>query len=164
MTRLALSIVLLTSIYALTLGSLDPWDLAVGALISAALLELFQRAVIGHQPAPLPGLPGRLLAFMPFAARIVADVLLGTWQVSLVVLGLRPLRHPGIVTIPTEGRSHRGVVATALITSLSPGSYFIGVDWERGEMLFHFLDASDPDAIRRDLARFYRRYQRHIFP
>jgi multicomponent Na+:H+ antiporter subunit E len=164
MTRLALSLVLLTSIYALTLASLDPWDLVVGALISAALLELFQRAVIGHRPAPLPDLPARLLAFIPFAGRIVRDMLAGTWQVALVVLRLRPLEQPGIVAIPIEERSHRGVAATALVTSLSPGSYFIDVDWEQGEMLFHFLDASDPDAIRHDLARFYQRYQRHVFP
>ena len=164
MTRLVLSLVLLTSIYALTLASLDPWDLLGGALISTALLALFQGAVIGRHPAPLPGLPARLLAVIPFVARIVGDMLVGTWQVALVVLRLRPLRHPGIVAVPIEGRTHRGVAATALITSLSPGSYFIGVDWERGLMFFHFLDASEPDAIRRDLARFYHRYQRHVVP
>lgn len=164
MTRLLLSVGLLTGIYALTLASLDPWDLALGALLSAALLELFQRAVIGRRPAPLPDLPARLVALVPFAARIAYDVLVGTWTVALVVLGARPLRRPGIVTVPIAGRSHRGVAVTALITSLSPGSYFIGADWERGVMLFHFLDAGDPDAIRRDLARFYDRHQRHIFP
>lgn len=164
MTRLILSLILLTLIYALTLASLDPWDLLGGALISAALLELFQRTLIGRRPAPLPDLPVRLVAFIPFAGRIVRDMLAGTWAVALVVLHLRPLRNPGIVAVPIEGRSHRGVAATALVTSLSPGSYFVDVDWEQGVMLFHFLDASDPDAIRRDLARFYRRYQRHVFP
>ena len=164
MTRLALSLVLLTLIYALTLASFDPWDLFIGALVAAGLLELFQRAVIGRRPAPLPDLSARLVAFIPFSGRILGDMLDGTWQVALVVLRVRPLRQPGIVAIPIEGRSHRGVAATALVTSLSPGSYFIGVDWQQGVMLFHFLDASDPDAIRRDLAQFYRRYQRRVFP
>ncbi|MDP8923886.1 MAG: Na+/H+ antiporter subunit E [Chloroflexota bacterium] len=164
MTRLILSLVLLTLIYALTLASLDPWDLLVGAFVSAALLELFRRAVIGRRPAPLHDLPARLVAFFPFAARIVRDVLVGTWQVALVVLRLRPLGHPGIVAIPIEGRSHRGIAVTALVTTLSPGSFFIGVDWERGVMLFHFFDAGDPDAIRRDLEWFYHRYQRRVFP
>jgi multisubunit Na+/H+ antiporter MnhE subunit len=162
--RLALSLVLLTLVYALTLGSLDPWDLLVGALIAASLLAFFQTTVIGRRPAPLPDLPSRLLAFVPFAVRIVRDIGVGTWQVALVMLHLRPLRHPGLVTVPIGDRSHRGVAVTALVTTISPGSFFIDADWERGEMLFHFLDASDPDAIRRDLAHVYQRYQRHVFP
>jgi hypothetical protein len=28
----------------------------------------------------------------------------------------------------------------------------------------HFIDASDPDAVRADLHRFYDRYQRRVFP
>jgi hypothetical protein len=31
-------------------------------------------------------------------------------------------------------------------------------------MLFHVLDASDPDAVRRRYEDFYRRYQRSVFP
>lgn len=164
MSRLVLSVVGLTAIYALTLASADPWDLLAGALLAGALLELLQRVVIGRRPAPLPGLPARLAAFFPFALGILRDMLVGTWLVALTVLWLRPLRCPGIVGVPIEGRSHRGVAVTALVVSLSPGSYFIGVDWERDLMYFHFLDASDPETIRRDLARFYQRYQRHVFP
>jgi multicomponent K+:H+ antiporter subunit E/multicomponent Na+:H+ antiporter subunit E len=68
------------------------------------------------------------------------------------------------VAIPIQDRSHRGIAVTALVTTLAPGSYFIGVDWKRQSMLFHFLDASDPERIRRDLARSYERYQRRVFP
>jgi multisubunit Na+/H+ antiporter MnhE subunit len=164
MTRIALSLVLLTLLYVFTLASLDPWDLVSGALLSAALLALFHEVVIGGRPAPLPALPSRLVAFVPFAARVARDIWVGTWQVALVMLHLRPIRHPGIVAVPIEDRSHRGVAVTALVTTISPGSYFIGADWERGVMLFHFLDASDPDAIRRDLSYVYHRYQRQVFP
>ena len=128
------------------------------------MLELFQRSVIGRRPAPLPDLPARLFAFFPFATWILGDMLVSTWQVALIVLRLRPLEHPGIVIVPIEERSHRGVAVTALVTSLSPGSYLIGVDWEERVILFHFLNASDPDAVRHKLARFYDRYQRHVFP
>jgi multisubunit Na+/H+ antiporter MnhE subunit len=31
-------------------------------------------------------------------------------------------------------------------------------------MLFHVIDASDPDAVRDHLDRFYQRYQRRVFP
>jgi multisubunit Na+/H+ antiporter MnhE subunit len=163
-TRIALSLVLLTLVYVLTLASFDPWDIGLGALIAAGLLGSFHRVLVGRRPAPLSNLPTRLIAFVPFAGRVLWEMLAGTWAVATVVLGLRPLRHSGIVAIPIEGRSHHGIAVTALVTTMSPGSYFIGVDSEQDAMLFHFLDASDPDAIRRDLARFYRRYQRHVFP
>ena len=164
MSRLGLSIGLLALIYILTLASLEPWDVVGGLVIAAVLLALFQRVTIGHRPAPLPDLPARLVAFIPFAARVAVEVIRGTWNVALVMIHLRPLGQPGIVTIPIENRSHRGIAVTALVTTISPGSYFLGVDWEHDQMVFHFLDASDPDAIRADLGRLYHRYQRHVFP
>jgi multisubunit Na+/H+ antiporter MnhE subunit len=40
----------------------------------------------------------------------------------------------------------------------------VEVDRERQVMLFHFIDVADPDAVRDQLDRFYRRYQRRVFP
>jgi multicomponent K+:H+ antiporter subunit E/multicomponent Na+:H+ antiporter subunit E len=105
-----------------------------------------------------------MLAFLPFAARVAIGVVRDTWHVQVVMIHLRPIRQPGIVTIPIGSRSHRGIAVTALVTTLSPGSYFLGVDWEHEQMVFHFFDASDPDAIRADRERLYDRYQRHVFP
>ncbi|CCF84740.1 Na+/H+ antiporter subunit E [Nitrolancea hollandica] len=53
---------------------------------------------------------------------------------------------------------------TSWLITLAPGSVLVDVDWERGVMLFHLLDASDPDATRATVARFYERYQRAVFP
>lgn len=164
MSRLVLSVALLALVYVLTLASLDPWDLATGAFIAAVLLVLFRQVTVSRRPLRRPGLSARLVAFVPFAARVAVDVIRGTWAVALVMAHLRPLRHPGIVAIPIANRSHRGIVVTALVTTISPGSYFLDVDWENDQMVFHFLDASDPDAIRAEMARFYHRYQRHVFP
>jgi multisubunit Na+/H+ antiporter MnhE subunit len=161
---LLLSVALLTLVYAFTLASFDPWDLAIGALLSVILLGLFRQVTIGRRPTPLPDLAARVVAFVPFALRVVQDVVVGTWEVALFVLSLGPLRTPGVVSVPIGSRSHRGVAVTALVTTLAPGSYFLGVDWERRHMLFHFVDASDPDAIRQSMASFYDQYQRRVFP
>ncbi len=123
-----------------------------------------RRYVCGERVTPVTGLPSRLVAFVPFAVVIVWDILKGTWNVSLVVLHLRPLACPGLVAVPIAERSRLGVAVSALALSLSPGSFLVDVDWERGVILFHVLDASDPDRIRADLHRFYRRYQRPVFP
>jgi multicomponent Na+:H+ antiporter subunit E len=163
-SRLGLSVGLLALIYVLTLASLEPWDVVGGVLIAAVLLALSQRVTIGHRPARLPDLPARMVGFFPFAGRVAFGMIRDAWNVALVMIHLRPLGHPGIVTIPIANRSHRGIAVTALVTTISPGSYFLGVDWEHEQMLFHFLDASDPDAIRADRERLYDGYQRHVFP
>jgi multisubunit Na+/H+ antiporter MnhE subunit len=68
------------------------------------------------------------------------------------------------VLVPIGERSELGVAVTGLLIGLSPGSLLLDVDPERQAMLFHVIDASDPDAVRAQLDRFYQRYQRRVFP
>jgi multicomponent K+:H+ antiporter subunit E/multicomponent Na+:H+ antiporter subunit E len=163
-SRLLLSLVPLVLVYALVLASADPWDVAIGAVLAGVLVWGTRGFLFGERPAPVAGPLGRLVAFVPFAAATLRDVMRGTWDVALVVLHLRPLRHPGIVAVPIGERTRLGVAVTALVDTLSPGSCLIDVDWERRTMLIHVIEASDPDAIRAAHERFYRRYQRHVFP
>jgi multisubunit Na+/H+ antiporter MnhE subunit len=164
MMRLVLSVIMLTAVYALTLSSANWWDLIVGAVIAVTLLFVFRPVTIGQHAVPLPGLPLRLVYFWPFLARVGVDVVVGAWHVALVILDVRTLQHARVVDVPIQGRSHRGIAVTALVTTLAPGSFFIGVDWERQVMLFHFLEADDPDVIRNTMAHFYERYQSRVFP
>ncbi len=151
-------------IFVLTLASTDPVDLALGVALGAALLgALGERLRLGHS-GNLPPLAGRLLWFPVFASAVVADVAQGTWDVALRVLHLRPVEQPGLIRVPIGARSERGVAVSALATTLSPGTVLIDVDWERRDLLLHVIDASEPDAVRARLQRFYDRYQRRVFP
>jgi multisubunit Na+/H+ antiporter MnhE subunit len=154
----------LTVIYACALASADPLDLLFGALLATGLVVLFRASVTGEAAVDLASLIRRTGAFLPFAGAILYDIFVGTWAVILIVLHLRPLRRPGIVAVPIGERTPTGVAVSAFATTLSPGSYLIDVDWERGVMLLHVLDASDPDAVERAHQRFYDRFQRHVFP
>jgi multicomponent Na+:H+ antiporter subunit E len=80
------------------------------------------------------------------------------------VVGLRPVECPGIVLVPIGERTELGVAVTGLLAGLSPGSMLVEVDSQRQAMLFHVIDAHDPDAVRDHLDRFYQRYQRRVFP
>jgi multisubunit Na+/H+ antiporter MnhE subunit len=162
--RFLLALALLVVVYALVLASAHPWDIAVGAILGGGLLVATRGFVFGGPPAPVTGLAGRLLAFPLFAAATVRDIVRGTWAVALVVLHLRPLRHPGIVAVPIGERTRLGVAVAALVMTLSPGEFLVDIDWERRAMLLHVLDASDPDGVREAHERFYRRYQRPVFP
>ena len=154
----------LGAVYAMTLVSSDPVDLATGTLLGLALMVLLGRRM-RPATATARGAPWtRPLWFAVFAAAVLADVISGAWDVALRVLHLRALEQPGLVRIPIGERSERGIAVSALATTLSPGSVLIDVDRERGDLLLHVIDASDPDGVRDRHARFYERYQRRVFP
>ncbi|MHB1415328.1 MAG: Na+/H+ antiporter subunit E [Chloroflexota bacterium] len=162
--RILVYMALLTLIYILTLGTYDPWDALIGALVAAAVLVANRRFLFGDRVLPLRHLARRVVGFVPFSAVTVWDVTVGTWRVILIVLGLRRLTRPGIVAIPIGDRTPNGMVATTLAKTLSPGSLLVDVDAERGVMLFHILEVDDPDRVRAEYEEFYRRYQRSVFP
>jgi multisubunit Na+/H+ antiporter MnhE subunit len=162
--RALFCVALLTLVYALVLASFHPWDLAIGAALSCALFLAARGYLFGDKPdAPWSAL-GRVAAFVPFAAAVVRDVLVGTWEVALVTLHLRPLDRPGIVAVPIGERTPTGIAVTALVMTLSPGEFLVEVDWERRAMLMHVIDASNPEKVRAAHERFYSRYQRKVFP
>ena len=164
MKRYLVASVLLTLTYALVLASFDPWDLLLGFALSATLLFLFRGPVFGAASDPEPGLFERLVAFGPFAVIVLRDIVVGTWEVTLVTLHLRKLLNPGVVAVPIGERTPSGVTVSALVTTLSPGAFLVDVDEEKGVMLIHAIDAGDPDAVRQAHQEFYRRYQRKVFP
>lgn len=164
MSRVVLYLILLTLTYALVLASFHPWDLAIGAALSGALLFAFRRFLFPERAPESGGLAGRMVAFVPFAAVAVREILVGTWEVALVTLHLRPLYCPGIVAVPIAERTPVGVAVTALVDTLSPGTVLVDVDRERDVMLIHTIDASDPEAVREHHEKLYRRYQSKVFP
>jgi multisubunit Na+/H+ antiporter MnhE subunit len=164
MMRLLFAVIALTVIYILALNSLDPWDILVGALVSTGLVLLFRRSPTNGQALPVRGLVRSLLRFIPFAGAVAWSVVVGTWQVALAVLDPSSRVQPGLVAVPIEDRTPLGIVVSALAATLSPGSVVLDIDREAGVMLFHVLDARDPDAFRRTQQDFYDRYQRHVFP
>ncbi len=164
MKRTAFSLILLTLVYAFVLASFSPWDLAFGAVLSGVLLYAFRGYVFGGKPAPLPGLLSRVAAFWPFVFAVARDTLVGTWQVTQVTLYLKPIGKPGVVAVPIGERTPVGVAVSALVATISPGEVMIDVDWDKGMMLIHTMDAADPEGVRRAHEHFYQRYQRRVFP
>jgi len=151
-------------LYVLTLASDDPVDLAMGALLGMVLVGLLgTRLRLGPDGSTAPAAQ-RVVWFIPFLGAVLADILQGTWDVALRVMHLRRLEHPGLVRIPIGERSEHGVAISALATTLSPGSVLIEIDWERGDLVYHFIDAAEPDRVRERVQRFYDRYQRRVFP
>jgi multisubunit Na+/H+ antiporter MnhE subunit len=159
-----LALVLLVLVYLLTLASLDPWDVALGVGLAAGVLVWARRTLSDPSAIGAGVLVGRIARFPLFAGAIVREIVVGTWQVALVVVGVRRLSRPGIVAVPIGDRTPAGLAATALALTLSPGEVLVDIDRSRGVMLVHVIDAHDPDAVRARHDHFYRRYQRGVFP
>ncbi|HET7094886.1 MAG TPA: Na+/H+ antiporter subunit E [Thermomicrobiales bacterium] len=164
MSRIVVSTVLLTGVYLLTLASREPWDVAIGAAVALALVLAASRFVFERPLAPIVRFWPRLAAFPAFAIAVLIDVARSTGEVAAISIGLRPLRAPGVIDVPMGERTPLGVVVTALVVTLSPGSVLLDLDWDGRVMRFHAIDAADPEAFRIAQANMYRRYQRFVFP
>jgi multisubunit Na+/H+ antiporter MnhE subunit len=162
--RWVVAVLALTGIYLLMLISLDPWDIAIGLIISTALVLVF-RGPLGLRAATAGPSPVRRMRALPvFVAHTIWDVLSGAVRVALMVLQLQPLANRHFIEIPFDDDTPAGVALNALLTTLSPGSVLIDVDWERRVALYHVLDDAEPAEIRRKYRELYERYQRHVLP
>lgn len=158
MTR-ALLIVSFAVIYLATLGSVALGDVAIAAVVGVLVY------LLSHTPAGGAATGLLQVVWLPrFLWGVAREILRGSAQMVLVVFGLRTWERQGVVEVPVGERSQLGVVVSSLVVGLSPGTILLDVDEQRRVMLFHVIDASDPEAVRRDVQRFYDKYQSRIFP
>jgi multisubunit Na+/H+ antiporter MnhE subunit len=163
-TKRVLATMLVAGVYLLMLASIDPVDVAIGVVVGALLVLGLAEVLFAGGDVGAGDLARRSARFVPFVAAVVWDIVRGTWDVALVVLHVRPLERPGIVAVPVGRRTRTGVAVSALVATLSPGEFLVDVDWERGLMYLHVLDATDPDGVRERHDAFYRRWQEPVFP
>jgi len=150
--------------YAAMIGGFQPWDLALATVVAAATIYGFRGHLLrGDSPSALV-LLRRLVFLVPLILDILWEIARGTRQVMVFSLRLRPMEHPGIVAIPFGERTRFGATMSGFITTISPGTFVVDIDWKARVMLVHSIDASDPDAVRLSHQVFYDRFQRHVFP
>ena len=157
--------ILASSVFLFGLMTADfSWqNMVLGFAISVALLWGFRKQVI---PRPLPpsGFALHLVIYAPVLFwYLFIDILKGTWAVTLTTLGIRPLRKPGIVTLPLGQHSPYGIGPVGYFITLSPGSFLVEVDWDAREMLVHVIDASNPEAVHRDAEKYYRLWEYGVY-
>lgn len=164
MPRIIVIMLISIVVYAAMIGSFDPWDLALAALVSAGTVYGFRTHLLrGESPSTLV-LLRRMVFLVPLILDILWEIVQGTWQVVVFSLRIRPMEHPGIVAIPLGERTRFGATMSGFLTTISPGTFLVDIDWKARVMLIHAIDASDPDAVRLSHQVFYDRFQRHVFP
>lgn len=153
----------LGAVFLLMIGSIEPADWVIALFVGAlgALAARAARPATGERRAL-----GRMrLAGAPrFAAGVAGELVTGT-TMTLGAL-LRPGREPPgqIVEIPLTSRSDAARAVDGLVISASPGTMVIVAEGEQQRMLVHTIEIASPEQIRRDIDRFYQRYQKSFLP
>lgn len=149
-TNFAISV----TVFCLVVGDFSWQNILLGSAIVLPVMYIFRRQ-IAPRPLPPAGQALHVLIYAPVLFYyLFIDILRGTWQVILITLGINKLRRPGIVKVSFAGYSPYAVGPIGFFITLSPGSFLVDVEWEEEVMLIHVLDASDPELIRRDAARY----------
>ncbi|MGI8484966.1 MAG: Na+/H+ antiporter subunit E [Thermomicrobiales bacterium] len=145
-----------TTVYALMIASTAWQDLLTGLILSIILMAIFRRVAL-----PGGGIPSNrstirvTLAAPRYAWMMARDILMGTCAVALCVVGLRPIRRPGIIRVPIGDHTPAGVGMAGLCLTLSPGSYLVDVDWGERVMLVHVIDATDWQEVHDDMLEYF---------
>lgn len=159
---MALASLLLVATYLLVVGSFTAWDVALAVLVSVALVVSSRDLVLPAEPRK-PALPGRILRFPAFLAAVTVSVIQGIWNVARLVAGSRAFR-PGVLIVRLPDATPTGLVVFGLVQTLAPGSVLLEASEARCELTFYVIGHAAPDELRAEFLRFYRRWQRPVFP
>jgi multisubunit Na+/H+ antiporter MnhE subunit len=106
----------------------------------------------------------RLIAAVTLVTQFVIAVVVSgiTTAWSIVRPGKAPV--PGLVRMKFSDLDPVGAALLGCMTTLTPGTTTVDVDMERGELLLHLLDASDPAKTVADIREQFERRMQRIFP
>ncbi|HWK27076.1 MAG TPA: Na+/H+ antiporter subunit E [Solirubrobacter sp.] len=158
MTRILTQGLFLMGIYLLVMTSAKPGDALAGLVLGLALAVALRPRTPERRPAT-PGLAA-LAALGPVVVLTALEMVRGSWRT--VRFCLRGGGNPGFVEIPRADRSDHAVALWGVLTGEAPDEVPVDVDEERGVLIVHLVDASDPDAVRERHRRAYEGAQRRV--
>jgi multicomponent K+:H+ antiporter subunit E len=134
-------------------NSVAAGPVAVGILLGWALPFFARRFWPERERVARPWL------LLPFALVVMADIFVANLRVARAVLSpVRRLR-PGFVRVPLAVRSDIGIMVLASTVSLTPGTLSADLSDDRSELIVHYLDESDAEAM---VALIKSRYERTL--
>jgi len=145
-------------------GSLNPQELAVGAIVAAFVAVISYELLFrgGMREKFEPKRWGYALAYVP--AYVWAELKAHASVVYLILHPRMPIR-PGIVRVPTELQSDFGITGLANAITMTPGTLSVDVSEEESSLYVHWIDvkAVEPEQTSRQIAGPFERFLRRIF-
>lgn len=138
--------------------------LSIGQIVLGAVLSLGM--VLGFRAIrPLQPRVRRPWAIVVLAVRVLIDVVRSNIGVARVVLGLTGGRavHSGFLKIPIALRDPHGLAVLAAIITSTPGTVWVDLTRDGGELTLHVLDLRDEQYWIRTIKQRYETPLREIF-
>lgn len=145
-------------------ASLDPQELAVGAVVSL-LVAVLSYDLLFHGKVSEKLHPKRwayAIAYVP--AYIWAEIKAHADVIYRILHPRMPIR-PGIVQVPTNLRTDFGITGLANAITMTPGTLSVEVREEEPSLYVHWIDVKtvEPDKTSKEIARPFERFLRRIF-
>ncbi len=126
-----------------------PSGVATG-LVVALVAVWFIRHRIGRLPMLIHPWHFTVLVFT-----FIWELIKSAVRVAVQVLSPRLNVHPGNVAIPLSTDQDFEIAVLANLITLTPGTLSVDVSADKSTLYIHALDASDPDAVRRDIKQTF---------
>lgn len=93
----------------------------------------------------------RVIRVLRLAARFISELIVSSFRVAWDVVTPPQLSHPGIIALPLTVKGDIGVLLTANLISLTPGSLALDVSPDGKTLFVHAMFVEDPEKLRHDL-------------
>ncbi|SOE17501.1 multicomponent Na+:H+ antiporter subunit E [Hoeflea halophila] len=120
------------------------------------LLAIFALSLIREQVGSV-GYFSRARRVLSLLVLFVYELVLSAWRVAVMVLSPNMNLKPGIFAYPLRVDRDFEITMLANLITLTPGTLSVDVSDDRRILYVHAIDASDPEAARRDIAEGFER-------
>lgn len=143
--------VLLALVWTAVSGSFSFLNLAFGFVLAIFALSLIREQVgsVGYF--------SRARRVISLFLLFIYELVLSAWRVAVMVLTPRMDLKPGIIAYPLKVDRDFEITMLANLITLTPGTLSVDVSDDRRILYVHAMDASDPEATKRDIAEGFER-------
>lgn len=138
--------VLLTLAWATFTGSFSALNLLFGFVLSIFALWVI-RGEVGTF-----GYFSRSRRIISLILLFLYELVMSAWRVAVLVMSPKLDIKPGIFAFPLTVQSDMQITILANMITLTPGTLSVDVSDDKKYIYVHAIDASDPEAARRDIA------------
>lgn len=165
-------VLILSIIWMALQGSFSIADFIVGLFMSLLVVYASRRNLFGGRLQSQEVFasrenvgPARLAwNWVRFSAFSVWSIIKSNVDVARVVLSPNMPIKPGIIGIPLDVQSERGMTILANIITLTPGTVSIDISSDRRTLYIHTLDVGNVENLRRDIKEDFERRVLELAP
>jgi multicomponent Na+:H+ antiporter subunit E len=139
--------VILAVVWAALVGAFTLTSLTVGFCLGYLVL-LTMRPLFGETTYF-----ERVIRVLRLIGRFVYELIASSFKVAWDVFTPTHLSRPGIIAVPLTVRGDMGLLLTANLISLTPGSLAIDVSADGETLYVHAMFVADPDELREELSQ-----------